>query len=47
VERDGDARTAWPNDGVDKGVAGLEGEGDDDSTTHIRCDLVATNFATV
>lgn len=30
-----------------KGVAGAEGEGDADSTTHIRCDLVATSFATV
>lgn len=34
-------------EGVDNGVAGLEGDGEDDSTIHIRCDLVATNFATV
>lgn len=30
-----------------KGVAGAEGEGDADSTTHIRCDRVATSLATV
>lgn len=30
-----------------RGVAGAEGEGDADSTTHIRCERVATNFATV
>lgn len=29
------------------GVAGADGEGDADSTTHMRCDLVATSFATV
>ena len=29
------------------GVAGVDGYGDADSTTHIRCDLVATNLATV
>lgn len=29
------------------GVAGADGEGDADSTTHIRCDLVATSLATV
>lgn len=30
-----------------RGVAGADGDGDADSTTHIRCDLVATSFATV
>lgn len=30
-----------------KGVAGAEGDGDADSTTHIRCDRVATSLATV
>lgn len=29
------------------GVAGAEGDGEADSTTHMRCDVVATNFATV
>ena len=29
------------------GVAGPDGEGDADSTTHMRWDLVATSFATV
>lgn len=29
------------------GVAGAEGDGDDDSTTHMRWDLVATSLATV
>lgn len=33
--------------GAIRGVAGAEGEGDADSTTHIRCDLVATSLATV
>lgn len=30
-----------------KGVAGAVGDGDAESTTHIRCDLVATSLATV
>lgn len=30
-----------------KGVAGAEGEGDADSTTHTRCDRVATSLPTV
>lgn len=30
-----------------RGVEGIDGDGDADSTTHIRCDLVATSFATV
>lgn len=34
-------------DGPVRGVSGAVGDGDDDSTTHIRCDLVATSFATV
>lgn len=34
-------------DGPIKGVAGADGEGDADSTTHMRCDLVATSLATV
>lgn len=34
-------------EGVESGVGGLDGEGEDDSTIHIRWDLVATNFATV
>jgi hypothetical protein len=33
--------------GPKSGVAGAEGEGEGDSTTHMRCDLVATNLATV
>lgn len=43
----GDARMELVTAGVASGVAGAEGEGDADSTTHIRCDLVATSFATV
>ena len=33
--------------GERSGVWGAEGDGDGESTTHIRCDRVATNFATV
>lgn len=33
--------------GPTNGVAGADGDGEADSTTHIRCDLVATSFATV
>jgi hypothetical protein len=33
--------------GVAAGVAGVEGEGDDPSTTHILCALVAMSFAVV
>lgn len=36
-----------PVNGVVRGVSGAVGDGDADSTTHIRCDLVATSFATV
>lgn len=43
----GDERTTCPTDGVIKGVAGAEGDGEADSTTHIRCERVATSFATV
>lgn len=43
----GEECTACAMDGVASGVAGAVGEGDADSTTHIRCDLVATSFATV
>ena len=39
--------SAWPIDGVARGVTEADGEGEDDSTTHIRWDLVATNLATV
>jgi hypothetical protein len=41
------ASTAWVMDGVAKGVAGWEGDGDADSTTHILWLRVATNLATV
>ena len=34
-------------EGPSSGVAGAEGEGEADSTTHMRCDLVATSLATV
>ena len=43
----GDDRTACGIEGVARGVAGVDGEGEAASTTHIRCDLVATSFATV
>lgn len=43
----GEARTAWLMEGVERGVAGLDGEGEEDSTIHMRWDLVATSFATV
>jgi len=43
----GGARTAWLMDGVARGVAGVDGDGEADSTTHIRCALVATSLATV
>lgn len=43
VEEIGECITAWVIDGVAPG----DGEGDDDSTTHIRCDLVARSFAIV
>jgi len=33
--------------GWSRGVAGALGDGDADSTTHMRCDLVATSLATV
>jgi hypothetical protein len=33
--------------GLRRGVAGEEGDGEADSTTHIRCDRVATSLATV
>jgi hypothetical protein len=33
--------------GVVAGVAGADGDGDDPSTTHILCALVATSFAVV
>jgi len=38
----GCATAAWESDGV----VGVDGDGEADSTTHIRCDLVATSFAT-
>jgi hypothetical protein len=47
VELFGDERTAYWTDGVDRGVAGVDGEGEAASTTHIRWDLVATSLATV
>ena len=34
-------------EGVASGVAGVDGLGEADSTTHIRWDLVATSFAIV
>jgi len=34
-------------DGVSAGVPGPEDAGDGESTTHMRCDRVATNLATV
>lgn len=43
----GGARAAWLIEGVARGVAGFDGDGDADSTTHIRCDLVATSLAIV
>jgi hypothetical protein len=43
----GEARTACETEGVASGVAGVEGDGEDVSTTHMRCDFVATNLATV
>lgn len=33
--------------GVNAGVAGAEGDGEEPSTTHILCDLVAMSFAVV
>lgn len=33
--------------GASNGVAGVDGDGEADSTTHMRWDLVATNLATV
>lgn len=45
---------AWVDDwggnalwGPSSGVAGVDGDGEADSTTHMRCALVATSFATV
>lgn len=38
---------AWVIDGVAKGVAGVDGDGEAASTTHIRCERVATSLATV
>lgn len=54
LARDGDAgvefadeeRTACEIDGVDRGVEEVDVLGEA-STTHIRCDRVATSFATV
>jgi hypothetical protein len=43
VEPYGGTRTA----GVDAGVAGAEGDGEEPSTTHILCAFVATSFAVV
>lgn len=40
-------KLAGPVNGVVMGVSGAVGDGDDDSTTHMRCDRVATSFATV
>jgi len=47
VETDGTegVKTGWL--GCRSGVAGALGDGDADSTTHIRWELVATNLATV
>lgn len=43
-----DPPSGWTIEALCKeGVAGADGEGDADSTTHIRCDRVATSFATV
>jgi hypothetical protein len=39
--------TAWVIDGVAKGVAGVEGDGEAASTTHILWARVATSLATV
>lgn len=47
VDEAGDEWKAWEIDGVANGVAGADGDGEADSTTHIRCDLVATSLATV
>jgi hypothetical protein len=47
VEVAGEDRTGCEIEGVASGVAGAEGDGEAASTTHIRCDLVATSLATV
>jgi hypothetical protein len=39
--------TTGITDGVARGVAGVDGEGEAASTTHILCDLVAMSLATV
>jgi hypothetical protein len=47
-EGTGDKGMAWAEcEGPRRGVDGADGDGDPESTTHIRCDLVATSFATV
>lgn len=38
---------AYVIEGVERGVAGFDGDGDADSTTHIRWERVATSLATV
>lgn len=43
VDELGECRVAWLMEGVVPG----DGEGEDDSTTHIRWDLVASNLAIV
>ncbi len=40
-------RTACDVNGVARGVAGVDGDGDAASTTHILCERVATSLATV
>jgi hypothetical protein len=47
VDEFGECRLTWLMDGVANGVAPGDGEGEDDSTTHIRCDLVASSLAIV
>jgi hypothetical protein len=42
-----DAEFGTRTDGPKRGVAGAEGDGEADSTTHILCDFVATSLATV
>ena len=43
----GDAAVTEGWEGASRGVAGALGEGEADSTTHIRWDRVATSLATV
>lgn len=47
VDAIGEWRFAELTEGVASGVAPGDGEGEDDSTIHIRCDLVASSLAIV